>query len=306
MNSTRRRLTRFHLAVFGLSLWLGLGPGQNSARGEGDCPRCDWAFPKTRFSTTVRSMGELRRALGRIKPSTTLILSNGVYNLEGNQLDIAVPHTVLRGSRSDPAKVIFRGGGTSEQLSALSVSASDVTIANLTVTQVGYHGIQVRGEAGASNVKIHNVHIVDVGQQLIKGSTNPQAAPCRNGLVSCSTLEYTDSAPSDYTNGVDVLNGIGWTVRNNILRRIRGPRSQDFRAGPAILFWRGSQDTIVERNLLIDCYRGIAMGLTAPATPTSPPRPYGGNRPSQRDLQPELLGGRRNRGQHLARHQGRA
>src|SRR5262249_49872614 len=47
----------------------------------------------------------------------------------------------------------------------------------------------------------------------------------------------------------------------NVLRRIRGPRTQGYRAGPAILFWGGSRDTVVERNLLVDCYRGIALGL---------------------------------------------
>jgi hypothetical protein len=80
-------------------------------------------------------------------------------------------------------------------------------------------------------------------------------------LVACSTLEYTESAPSDYTNGVDVINGERWVVRDNLLRRIRGPRAQGYRAGPAILFWGGSRDTIVERNGLVDCYRGIALGL---------------------------------------------
>src|SRR5262249_47048616 len=55
--------------------------------------------------------------------------------------------------------------------------------------------------------------------------------------------------------------GERWVVRDNVLLRIRGPRAQGYRAGPAILFWGGSRDTIVERNLLIDCCRGIALGL---------------------------------------------
>jgi hypothetical protein len=144
---------------------------------------------------------------------------------------------------------------------AVSVAAPEVTLADLTISQVGFHGIQVRGEAGAHGVVIHHVHILDTGQQLIKGSMSQTSKPCRDGLVACSTLEYTDSAPSDYTNGVDVLNGENWVVRDNVLRRIRGLRSQGYRAGPSILFWGGSRDTIVERNLLIECYRGIALGL---------------------------------------------
>jgi hypothetical protein len=145
---------------------------------------------------------------------------------------------------------------------AVAVGAPEVTLADLTISRVGFHGIQIRGEAGAHKVAIHNVRILDTGQQLIKGSTVPGSAPCRDGLVACSTLAYTDSAPSDYTNGIDVLNGENWVVRDNILRRIRGPRSQGYRSGPAILFWGGSSGTIVERNLVLDCYRGIALGLS--------------------------------------------
>ena len=146
-------------------------------------------------------------------------------------------------------------------------------VTDLTISQVGFHGIQVRGELGAHGVAIHHVHILDTGQQLIKGSKAPGAtASCRDGLVACSLLEYTDSAPSDYTNGVDVLGGEGWVVRDNVMRRIRGPRAQGHRAGPTVLFWGGSGDTLVERNLLIDCYRGIALGLS-PQQDGAPGRP---------------------------------
>jgi hypothetical protein len=206
-------------------------------------------------------MYELRRTLQRVKPDTTILLDNGVYRLAGNQLDLAVPGLVLRGKSGDRSKVILRGNGMTERMVGISVSAPDVVVADLTVSDVGFHGVQVRGEHGASNVVIHNVRILDVGQQLIKGSTAPGSKPCRNGLVACSMLEYSDHAPSDYTNGVDVHNGEGWVVQDNVLRRIRGPREQGWRAGPAILFWNGSRDTVVERNLLVDCYRGIALGL---------------------------------------------
>jgi hypothetical protein len=206
-------------------------------------------------------MNELRRALQRAKPGTTILLENGEYPLAGNQVDLAVPGLVVRGKSGDRSKVTLRGKGMKERMVGISVSAPCVTVADLTITQVGFHGVQVRGESGASNVVIHNVHVRDVGQQLIKGSSTTDSKPCRNGLVACSLLEYSDHAPSDYTNGVDVINGEGWTVRDNVILRIRGPQAQGWRAGPAILFWGGSRDTVVERNWLRDCYRGIALGL---------------------------------------------
>jgi hypothetical protein len=210
-------------------------------------------------------MDQLRGALRAAEPSTTILLEDGDYPLDGVSLDLSAPGVVLRAKRGQAGRVHIRGGGMGERMVAVSVSAPAVTVADLKISDVGFHGVQVRGESGASGVVIHHVHILDVGQQLIKGSTAPGSSPCRDGLVACSTLEYTDSAPSDYTNGVDVLGGQAWVVRDNVLHRIRGPRGQGFRAGPAILFWGGSRDTIVARNLLVDCYRGIALGLVPAA-----------------------------------------
>jgi hypothetical protein len=178
-------------------------------------------------------------------------------------LDITTPQVVVRGGDGDPSKVVIRGGGMAERQVgvAISVTAPDVTIADVTIGYVGFHGIQVRGESGASRAVIHNVRIVDTGQQLIKGSTSGGPLYADRGMVSCSTLEYSDHAPSDYTNGIDVLGGKGWLVRNNTLRRIRGPAKRGWAAGPAILFWANSQQTELDHNLVMDSFRGIALGL---------------------------------------------
>jgi len=210
---------------------------------------------------TVRTVEELRRAVGHANPGATILLEDGVYRLDGTRLEISVRGLVLRGRRGSRARVHILGPGMHQSMEAIYINAPNVTVADLTISQVGFHGVHVRGGEGTSGVVIHHVRILDTGQQLIKGSTAPGDRPCRNGLVACSVLEYSDHAPSDYTNGVDVHNGEGWVVRDNVLRRIRGPRAQGWRAGPAILFWNGSRDTVVERNLLVDCYRGIALGL---------------------------------------------
>jgi hypothetical protein len=232
------------------------------------CRRGDWTPPLTQDTVIVRTVPQLHDALRRVRPDTTILLEGGDYRLERG-LDIATPRVVIRARGGEPSSVKIHGDSMREKRVgvAISVSAPDVTIADLTVGDVGFHGIQVRGERGASRVTIYNVHILDTGQQLIKGSTAGGPLHADDGTVACSTLEYTDHAPSSYTNGVDVLGGRGWTVRDNVFKRIRGPVEQGWSAGPTVLFWGNSQLTRVERNVIVDSFRGIALGLGPPTGP---------------------------------------
>ena len=253
-----RRLVGISLVVASL---LSVVPAAQPAAGSA-CARCGWRPPTTARTVTVHTVSELYRAVSEARSDTTILVADGEYRLD-RQVDFSTPHVVLRGIHGLPDRVVLRGASMTEQEVGvgLSISASDITIADLTVGFVGFHGIQVRGERGASRLMVHNVRIVDTGQQLIKGSTDAGALHADEGTVACSTLEYSDHAPSDYTNGVDVLGGNDWTVRDNVFRRIRGPESVNYAAGPAVLFWANSQRTLIERNVVIDSSRGIALGL---------------------------------------------
>jgi hypothetical protein len=197
-----------------------------------------------------------------------------VYEIS-RMLDIRASGVTLRGRSADPSKTIIRGDGMSNDRVgvALSVSAPGVTIAHLSVGMVRHHGIQVRGETGASGLRVYAVRIFDTGQQLLKGSFEPNGRTADNGIVECSTFEYSDHAPSDYTNGIDLIGVKDWVIRDNRFERIRGPRDGRWSAGPAILLWGGSEGTVVERNVVVDCFRGIALGLGARASDT----PRGGD-----------------------------
>ena len=234
--------------------------GQDTIR---PCPRCGWKPPVTKWGVRVSTVAELEQATATAPASTTILVQDGTYQLT-RQLHFEKPDVVLRGESGNRDKVILRAGGMQERAVGVGVSiaADNITIADLTVSNVGFHGVQVRGEHGAKNAVLHNIAIKDTGQQLVKGSIGDGSKHSENGLVACSSFSYTDGAPSDYTNGVDILGGRNWVVRDNEFRRIRGRADQGYRCGPTILFWRDCRDTLVTRNVLIDCFRGIALGLT--------------------------------------------
>lgn len=156
----------------------------------------------------------------------------------------------LRGATGDRDDVVLDFGGMTGGYFGILVEADDVTIADLTIRQAKDHAVSLQG---VDRPVLYNLHILDIGDQLVK--VNP--AGSEDGLLACSRLEYTTTAPDEYTNGISAHDAHRWVVRDNEWVRIRTPGNSPV---PAILFWSGSSDTIIERNLLVDCYQGIAFG----------------------------------------------
>lgn len=68
-----------------------------------------------------------------------------------------------------------------------------------------------------------------------------------DGVVEYCVFEYTVTGPADgYTNGVDVHAGKNWIIRFNLFRNITSPVNAYL--GPAILMWRGAENTTCEAN----------------------------------------------------------
>lgn len=248
------------MAALALSSTNVVPPAAQTSTVATGCPRCGWRPPVASRTVGATNLDELERAMNAARPGDEILLADGRYGLR-RTLDIGTPNVTVRSRSGDPSRVVLHGQGmTGDSVGVgISVGAMDVTIADLTVRSVGFHAIQVRGEAGASRFTMHNTILEDTGQQLLKGSIGDNGQHAADGVVACSVFNYTTSAPSDYTNGVDILGTKRWVIRDNRLSRIRGPKHA---SGPAILAWRSAEDTIVERNVIVDSFRGVALGLT--------------------------------------------
>lgn len=239
-----------------------------AAAGE-SADQCGALPPPTGGTTTVSTEAALQAAVDSLSSGETILIEPGTYQLT-NTLNIRdVDDVTIRSSTGDRDDVVLRGNGMANSSygnvpHVIAIYASDgVTIADVTLADAYFHGIQVHGEDDADNVLMHNLRVVDMGEQLVKVSTAGAPGPYADGgVLQCSLIEFTDRARSWYTNGIDVLAGSDWVVRDNTFRNIRAPEGE--LAGPAVLFWRNSIDTVVERNLFIECDRGIALGLSEP------------------------------------------
>ena len=214
----------------------------------------------------VRTEGELQAAVRNLVSGRTILIEPGTYRLSSTvRIDSGVKDVTIRGRTDSYDDVVLSGRGMSNPdhqgvpHGIWIGNAQRVRIANLTVQDVYYHAIQLDPGFGAQAPHIYNVRLVDSGEQFIKASLTPDGKAVHDGIVEYSTMEYTSTARSNYTNGVDVLGGANWIVRWNVFKNIRAPAGQ--LAGPAVLMWKGSKDSIVEGNLFINVQYGIALGL---------------------------------------------
>lgn len=234
-----------------------LQPAAVMANQEGStADHCPPLPPATGSVISISNETTLRNQAYNAAPGTTLLIQPGTYHMQ-NYVHIVNAGISLRGATGNRADVILDFGGMVGGHFGILVEADDVTIANLTIQNANDHGVSIQGR---DRPVLYNLHIRDIGDQLVKvnpAGNGPPGGGSEDGLLACSRLEYTTTAPDEYTNGISAHDAHRWTVRDNEWYRIRTPGNSPV---PTILFWSGSSDTIVERNLLVDCYQGIAFG----------------------------------------------
>jgi hypothetical protein len=215
----------------------------------------------------VSTEPELQAAVRNLASDTTILIAPGTYYLTstlyvGSRL---LTNIALRGATNRRDDVVLVGPGMTNGNfgnTPYGIWTGDgvqgILIANLTIRDFYSHPIILN--AGTASPRIYNVRLAHGGEQLVKSNPDPAAGKgIDNGIVEYSVLEYTDTSRDWYTNAVDVHGGTGWIIRHNLFRNIRAPFGQ--LAGPAILMWRGSHDTIVDGNTFVNCQREIAFGL---------------------------------------------
>lgn len=215
---------------------------------------------------TVSTEPELQAAVRNLASDTTILIAPGTYRLT-NTLYIgfrSLDGVAIRGASGKRDDVVLVGPGmTNGNFGSTPYGiwtgegVQSILIADLTIRDFYSHPIILN--AGTESPHIYNVRLADGGEQLLKSNPSSSGGGVDHGVVEYSVLEYTDTSRDWYTNGIDVHGGAGWVIRHNLFRNIRAPFGQ--LAGPSILMWQGSRDTIVDANTFVNCQREIAFGL---------------------------------------------
>jgi len=246
-------------------------PAPSSSPGQG----CDCGpLPTPGADETVVVVGSVTAIQNEIDTASgkkTIYLRNGTYPVSGTGIEVTLPDITIRSLSGKRDGVIIQGEGMGAggEGYGIRIGASRFTLADLTIRDVQNHGVFIHPDGSPSDFLFHNIRIVDCGEQLFKASGESYEGTKDNGVIRCSTFEYTTSLDEGaYTNGIDLLHSNNWVISDCVLRNIKAAPGANDLAGPAILVWKDSSGTIVERNRVIDCDMGISFGNSYDTAPS--------------------------------------
>ncbi len=267
-------MNRFVLIVWGLLLSSGgwLCPGQSIPSW---FPKTSPLPPPSGELLRVATAPELLAAVDRLPEGGTILLADGHYKLPRPIVLDQKKQVTLRSASGAPAKVTLSGigweSGSVRNDDILHIRHCEgVMIVDLTFADCRSYGIKVQAEDGPKDIHIYNCRFQDIGVRAIKGSAGKDTKiRAVKGSVRGCYFENTKIPPADwlfggnYISGIDMMALEDWTFSENVFRNIKG-RTGGARA--AIFIWVRSRQVVVERNLIINCDRGVAFGNPGPAT----------------------------------------
>ena len=218
----------------------------------------------------VSTEGQLQSAVQHLASNTTIVIAPGTYVLSSTLwVNGTFTNIGIRGATDNADDVVLVGPGMAEPNFGgvpfgiwTGGNIQGVTIANLAIRDIYYHPIIFN--AGTQSPRVYNVHLLDAGQQFIKSNPDGAGGGVDNGIVEYSVIEFTTTAKDSYTNGVDVHTGANWIIRHNLFRNIVAPPGQ--LAGPSVLMWNHSSNTLTDGNVFLNCARGVSYGLAVAGT----------------------------------------
>ena len=180
-------------------------------------------------------------------------------------------NVTIRSESGDPTKCVLRGKGwdsPSDQDDILRIGdCRNITVAGLTFTDCHAYGIKVQAEDNPENIQILKCRFRDIGTRAIKGSGGRGSA--KGGSIRYCHFSNSKVPPAEwlhegnYITAIDMMGLDGWTISDNVFENVRG-RTGAARA--AIFIWVFSKNVTVERNLIVNCDRGIAFGNPSAST----------------------------------------
>ncbi|MEJ2622904.1 MAG: hypothetical protein P8163_22525, partial [Candidatus Thiodiazotropha sp.] len=144
---------------------------------------CPAMGPATGNPVHVSNVSELVSAVNNAQSGDAILLADGVYALNGDYLWIASPNVELRSASGNRDAVVLDGNYQSTEI--VTIAASNVTVADLTIREAYTHPIHVvTTGADVTGTLIYNVHITDPREQGIKINPGTPGTYVDDGVIA--------------------------------------------------------------------------------------------------------------------------
>ncbi len=149
----------------------------------------------------VSTAAQLRSAVASIASDTTIVIAPGTYALSSPlSINGAFTNVGIRGASGNRDDVVLVGKGMSGPDDGgtpfgiwVGGDVRGVVIANLTIRDIYNHPIMLN--AGTQSPLIHNVRLVNAGQQFIKANPDGAGGGVDNGIVRVLGDRIRDDEP---------------------------------------------------------------------------------------------------------------
>lgn len=212
----------------------------------------------------VSPEGDLAAAVAAAPAGSVILLDDGLYTLS-TAVEIRADGVTLRSRTGEPSAVILEGQYAAASL--IVVAASDVTVAEITLSRSYGPALRVEGGAGdTTGAQLYRVIVRDAGEEGVWiGASEADRTYSDGGELACATVLRTESGQADPSascaDGVVLAGAAGWRVRDT---EISGSACAD--AGDPVFALRmggGGWGNVAERNRVHGSGGLLALGDTA-------------------------------------------
>ena len=225
----------------------------------------------------VSTADQLRAAVSGAKDGDTIAIADGTYMIVPFLWLKDKKNVTIRGASGDPAKVILRGkgwdqGGDHDNEDIILDRHQRKHHARLHPAlgaEVHAYAVKINAESSPRNINIYNCCFRNFGIRGIKGTKGSAGHEDFGGTVRYCFFENTKIPPptwqfdGDYVSSIDMMFLNGWTFSDNVFKDIKGCHGV---ARGAVFVWVQSHDVTVERNVFINCDRGVCFGNPSTGT----------------------------------------
>lgn len=208
----------------------------------------------------VSTIVQLENAAENAVSGDTILIADGTYMISNFGITVRTDNVVFKSESGNRNNVIISGDGMNGVIQYVFwISANNITIQSVTMQKVFYH--LVKTDVNNDGIKVIDCVLKDANEQFIKIPASESVTdPSENGVVENCLFDFSAGIANQYyTGGVDCHKGKNWVIRNNTFKNIRSPDNNC--CEHAVHFWNGSEGTLVENNVIINCDRGIGFGM---------------------------------------------